>query len=147
MTKPVYIGETNRAILSGAEDLSLWSEEELLRGQRKAKNGRWTGRPPKVVPLRVHEELTRRRLSTAYELLREDLVAAVQVLGEVVRDNEAPTKDRLRAAELIIERVMGKAPVKVELGVRTKFEEALEAMIVPDDDYVIEAESWEADDA
>ena len=48
----IAIGKTNMAILNGTEDVRLWSDEELLRGQRRAKNGRWTGRPPTVVPLR-----------------------------------------------------------------------------------------------
>lgn len=29
---PVWVGKANTAILNGTEDLSLWSEEELLRG-------------------------------------------------------------------------------------------------------------------
>ena len=32
MTKPVYVGHNNRAILDGTADLSTWSEEELIRG-------------------------------------------------------------------------------------------------------------------
>ena len=67
--------------------------------------------------------MTRRRLSEAYDLLREDLVAAVQVLGQVVRDEDAPPKDRIKAAELIMDHVMGKAAVEVEVQPRTQFEE------------------------
>ncbi|HWJ62106.1 MAG TPA: hypothetical protein VNS19_09045 [Acidimicrobiales bacterium] len=111
----ISLGKTNAAILSGEEDLTLWSEEELVRGQKKGKNGRWTGRKPKVVPTAVHHELTRRRMGQAYELMREDLVAAVQVLGDVVRDSEASNRDRLRAAELIMDRVLGKATERVEV--------------------------------
>lgn len=50
----VRVGNTNTAILSGEEDLSLWSEEELVRGRRRAKNGKWVGRPPAVVPKALH---------------------------------------------------------------------------------------------
>lgn len=111
----ISLGRTNAAILSGEEDLTLWSEEELIRGQKKGKNGRWTGRKPKVVPTAVHHELTRRRMGQAYELMREDLVAAVQVLGDIVKDTEASNRDRLRAAELIMDRVLGKATERVEV--------------------------------
>jgi hypothetical protein len=111
----ITLGKTNLAILSGEEDLTLWSEEELIRGQKKGKNGRWTGRKPKVVPTAVHHELTRRRMGQAYELMREDLVAAVQVLGDIVKDTEASNRDRLRAAELIMDRVLGKATERVEV--------------------------------
>jgi hypothetical protein len=59
------------AILDGEEDLSAWDDEELLRGQRRAKNGRFVGRPPLVVPQAVHAERVRRTMSKATELLRD----------------------------------------------------------------------------
>ena len=40
----IAIGQTNLAILRGEEDVSLWSDEELRRGQRRDKNGHWVGR-------------------------------------------------------------------------------------------------------
>lgn len=142
----IALGKTNLAILSGAEDVSLWSDEELLRGQRKDRNGRWTGRPPKVVPLAVHQELTRRRMSQAYELLREDLGSAVRLLIKVVKDENADTKDRIKSAELIINRVMGKAPERIEVTTRSRWEDALDAMLVMSDDDIVEAELVEDDD-
>ncbi|MGI9121194.1 MAG: hypothetical protein ACR2G7_13935 [Acidimicrobiales bacterium] len=133
----ISLGRTNAAILNGDEDLSLWSEEELIRGQRKARNGRWTGRKPKVVPAAVHLELTRRRMSQAYELMRDDLVAAVQVLGEVVRDPEASNRDRLKAAELIMDRVLGKATERVEVKLRPDpWEELVVEGIVDVPDFI-----------
>src|SRR5918994_3840287 len=42
MAKPVtgriQVGKTNMAILNGDEDVTLWDDEELIRGQRRAKN-------------------------------------------------------------------------------------------------------------
>lgn len=66
---PVWVGKANSAILAGTEDLSLWSEEELLRGQRRGKNGRWVGPRPKVVPTAIHQELVQRRMLNAHDLL------------------------------------------------------------------------------
>jgi hypothetical protein len=135
----ITLGRTNLAILNGTEDLTLWSEEELIRGQKKGKNGRWTGRKPKVVPAAVHQELTRRRMGQAYELLREDLVAAVQVLGQIVRDDDAADRDRIKAAELIMDRVLGKATERVEVKLQPEpWEEVVVAAIV-DVPEVIEA--------
>jgi len=142
----IALGKTNLAILNGTEDLTLWSDEELLRGHRKDRNGRWSGRPPKVVPLAVHQELTRRRLDEAYQLLREDLVGAVQLLGQVVRDKEADNKDRIKAAELIINRVMGKPTERVELSTRSRWEEALDTALVYSDEDVIDATAVPDDD-
>ncbi len=152
--KPVYPGRTNSAILAGDADLREWDDEELLRGQRKSKNGQFHGKPPKVVPMGVHQELTRRRLSKAYELLRDDLVAACQLLGSVVRDDNAPYKDRIKASEIIIERVMGKVPEKIDVAIfPTPLEQAFKAMLVPDDEAlslsaedIVDAELVDGDD-
>jgi hypothetical protein len=124
----VHVGKTNTAILRGDDDLAQWTDEELMRGQRKGRNGRWTGRKPKVVPYAVHEELTRRRLSKAYELLRDNLVTAVEVLIDIATDKDAPPAVQLRAAEIVMERVMPKQPVQIELR-RSKFDEFMDKVV------------------
>src|SRR5262245_54429365 len=112
---PVWVGKTNSAILNGTEDVSLWSDEELLRGQRRASNGRWPGRPPKVVPKAIHDEMGRRRMLKAHDLLRDNLLAAVEVLVTIARDKRAEDKDRLKAVGMIMDRVLGKVPERVHL--------------------------------
>ncbi len=97
----IQVGKANAAILDGTADLSLWDEEELLRGQRKSRNGKFQGSPPKMVPKKIHDELVKRKLSRAYELLNESIVDAVLVLREVVTDDEADYSDRIKAATLI----------------------------------------------
>ena len=111
----VRVGQANAAILAGAEDLSLWTEEELLRGTRKDKNGKWSGRPPKIVPKAVHQELVQRRMLDAHSLLGENLVKAVQVLVDIATDKRADAAVRVKAASLIMDRVLGKVPDKVML--------------------------------
>jgi hypothetical protein len=151
--RAVFIGETNQAIMRGDEDLTLWDDEELIRGQRRDRNGRWSGRPPKVVPTAVHGELVRRRLSKAAELLRESVVDAALLLREVVTDEDADYGDRIKAANLIIERVMGKTPesllVKVEH--EPPWAVAIRAALVagpplgPNEQPVIDVESYALD--
>jgi hypothetical protein len=123
----IRVGKTNLAILNGDMDLSTWSEEELIRGQRRAHTGRFTGRPPKVVPMAVHNELVRRRLSKAADLLNESVVDAVLLLRQVVTDEEANYGDRIKAAQLIVERVMGKTPERIELTMEPPWAMALRA--------------------
>lgn len=112
---PVYVGKANTAIPNGTEDLSLWSEEELLRGQRRGKNGKWVGVKPKVVPTAVHQELVQRRMMNAHTLLGENLVRAVEVLVAIATDKRADDAVRVKAANIILERVMGKVPERVHL--------------------------------
>lgn len=131
------LGQANTRILTGQEDLSLWDDEELLRGQRKDKNGRFQGRPPKVVPLAIHREITRRQMEQAAVLMRDNLTEAVQCLIDIVKGADSEDKDRIKAADMILNRVMGTAPVKVEVeAVKSKFEEFGEAVVVWDDDVI-----------
>lgn len=115
MSSRVRLGQRNLAILRGEEELADWDEEELIRGQRRDKNGGWVGRPPKVVPRALHDELVRRKLSEGYQLLATNLVKAVEALGQIVGDPEADANARVKAATVIIERVMGKTPQPIVL--------------------------------
>lgn len=54
-------------------------------------------------------------LEQAHEQLRKDTVAAVKFLGEVVRDPAAGRETRLKAAGMILDRTLGKAPEHVTL--------------------------------
>jgi hypothetical protein len=128
-SKRVRVGAVNTAILSGKLDLSVWGEDELIRGQRRAKNGKFQGRPPKIVPKAIHDELVRRRLSKAGDLLDESIVDAVLLLRQVVTDDEAQYADRIKAAQLIMDRVMGRAPQTVRLEVEPPWVAALAGAI------------------
>lgn len=127
----IQLGPLNTSILVGEEDLSTWDMEELRQGRKRNKNGNWTGRVPKVVPKAVHDELVRRTLSEANEKLTQNLTAAVEALTMIVTDEGVEAKDRLRAISMVMDRVMGKSPDKVEISGTAKWEVALEGGIVP----------------
>lgn len=144
----VQMGRMNTAILAGHEDLSTWSDEELRRGQKKDKNGRWQGRRPSVVPKALHDELVRRTLSKAEELMRDNLHTAVEALVDVVTGEDVEDKDRLRAIAMIMDRVMGKEPQRVEVGGDAPWMAAIAAAIVGtvEDEDIIDVEPEEEDD-
>lgn len=119
------IGKQQTKLMTGQEDLSGWDDEELAAGRRRDKRGGLAGNQPKVVAKVLYDELIRRTLSTAHEMMRKDLVGAVALLGTIVRDDKAENKDRLKAAGMIIDRVMGKEPIKVDVEVQAKWEGAL----------------------
>lgn len=146
MTKDqrISIGRTNARILSGEEDLSIWSDEELRRGQRKSKRGRWEGRGPAIVPKKLHDELVKRTLDEAAQVLRDNVVDAVTLLGTVVRDKEASNGDRLKAAEMIMKHTLPREPIAVSVEVRTPFMEMLEGSVASlDGDTVAVANTTE----
>lgn len=126
----VRVGPMNTRILIGAEDLSEWSIEELRAGQRTDKNGQNVGRVPVIVPKALHDELVKRTLSEAQRKLNESLDDAVAALTEIVKDNNVEAKDRLKASQMILDRVMGKNPETVKVQGEAKWEHALTAGIV-----------------
>ncbi len=104
----VRLSKTNTALFLGNVDLTTWDDEEIWRGQKKASNGKWVGRPPAVVPHAVHEERIRRTMTKAHELLRESTYAAVALLRQVVDDEDANYGYRLAAAQQILDRTLPK---------------------------------------
>jgi hypothetical protein len=84
--------------------------------------------------------------------LREGAENAATALVEIMEgaytegEDDPKAKDRIKAAEIILNRVMGKEPIRLEVqAMKSKYEEAFEAMIVPDDTYdeAIDVDSWE----
>lgn len=126
----VRIGASNTRILTGQDDLSDWSDEELRQGRRASKDGTFDGRPPKVVPKALHDELIRRTLTNANDKMRENLEDAVQELCTIAVSEAVEAKDRLRAISMILDRVMGKSPEKVEISGQSPWLIALQAGVV-----------------
>lgn len=146
--KSINVGRNNAAILRGEAGLDTWDEEELIRGQRRAANGKFMGRPPKVVPMAVHDELVRRKMTKAYDLLADSIYDAVAVLVEVAQDTEADPAVRVKAATEILNRTIGKPKETLELGVagagvRPLFDQIADAVEVAIDREFIDVESKE----
>jgi hypothetical protein len=118
----VELSPTAAAIVYDGADLSDWDDEELLRGRRRNRNGTFTGRAPAVVPVKLVQELTRRRFSKTHSLLAVSLVDAVQVLREIVNDERASEFARLRAADMIFDRILGKPREQVAIDLYAEVE-------------------------
>lgn len=102
------VSKNTADILDGIDDLSSWDDEELLRGQRRNKHGKFSGTAPKVVPTVVHQEIARRQMSQAYDLLRVSTLDALMLLDNVINDLEAPLNLRIEAAKVVVERTIPK---------------------------------------
>lgn len=128
----VRLGAVNTDILTGYEDITLWDDEELARGQKRDKNGRFQGRQPVVVPTVVHNEMVRRQMKQAETLLQTALVPACQALADIISNDATEDKDKLRAVDMILNRVLGKSPERVEItGEMKPWEHAIVAAVVP----------------
>ncbi len=102
------MGTRATAVINGEEDITEWDDEELTWGRRRDRNGRFTGVRPKVVPAECLREHTRRKLFETESVIRENVVHAANYLGDVVRGDEEPKAGRLRAAETLLDRFLGK---------------------------------------
>ena len=113
----IQIGRRNAAILAGKIDLSDWDDEELQRGQKRSRRGTWEGRPPKVVPKQLHDELVRRKLNQANAMMRDHLVEAVQMFYDLMTAKDTEDAIRFKCAMAIKDHVMGKAPERIQVQV------------------------------
>lgn len=126
----VRVGRGTTEILIGKEDLSTWDMEELRRGRKRDKNGGWQGRDPVIVAKAVHDELVKRTLEKANELLTSNLEEAVKLLADIMKDDQVDAKERLKAIDMIMNRAMGREPQKLEVQADGKWEAAIAHSIV-----------------
>jgi hypothetical protein len=142
----VRLGVLNTRILNGMEDITEWSDEEIIRGQKRDKEGGWKGRAPSVIPKALHDEAVKRMLGNASNMLTTALIPAVQLLSAIIEDEAAEDKDKLKAAQMILDRVLGKPVERVEVKEQdSPWQDAIVEAVVPLSDVrdVVEVESDE----
>jgi hypothetical protein len=130
--RAVYPGKAVSAVLTGADELSGWDEEELIRGQRRNKRGKFTGSKPKIVPKALHDELVKRKMTKAYDLLNESIYDAVAILIDIAKDTRTEDGVRLKAVKEILDRTIGKTPINVQIE-PSRMSEAFQAMLIPEE--------------
>jgi hypothetical protein len=108
--------------LSGKITVEDLDDEELARGRLRAADGTFRGRPPTMLPTELVQAMRREWLGRAQEKLAAALhEVGIGTLVELARECPDPAV-RLRAADKIIERTMGKVPDKIEVGVEDPVE-------------------------
>jgi hypothetical protein len=141
----IRLSTRNSDIIEGRDNFDDWDDEELLRGRRRDRNGGWGGRPPSVVPARVHHEVVKRNITAAQALFTVSIERAVEICRELMDGADVKDETRLKAAQLVIERVMGKQPDVVAVTVTDKPYQALMGKAFTDRD-VMDADSWEVEE-
>lgn len=107
---------TTTRILENGEDLSDWDLEELRAGRRRASDGSFRGRNAKIVPAAVHEELLRRTMSAGFSDAKMGFSDAIRLWRDVINDPDEDMAFRLKASELLVDRVLGKAAQPIYVG-------------------------------
>jgi hypothetical protein len=106
--------------------------QEIARCQLRDKNGFFTGQPPQRLPAGARAARKRalmERAGLAFELKVE---RAAEYLGEVLDDENADVKDRIAAADRILDRGIGPKPQKLEVTAEVKPWEGLVTGILVD---------------
>jgi hypothetical protein len=101
--------------LSGEITVEDLDDDELAQGRLKSVDGTFRGRPPTVIPAEMVQAMRREWLKRAQNTLAEALMG--KGIGTLVELAESSLDDavRLRAAQMIIDRTMGKVPDKIEI--------------------------------
>lgn len=124
----IRINNKTADLIDNPDQVKDWDEEELRRGYRRNKAGKFSGRPPRVVPTVCYQELTKRKIAEAQTLIRDNLVDAVKVLKDIMLSDFADEGARIKAADMFITRVLGKVPDKIDASVTMEEPKWLAAM-------------------
>lgn len=102
-------------LLAGEIKVEDLDDEELARGQLRNQAGNFSGRPPSMIPTELVQAMRREWLSRAENKLRAALMdKGIGTLVELAGSDRIDPAVRLRAADKLMERVMGKVPDKVQ---------------------------------
>ena len=120
-------------LLDGSLTVHDLDDEEVARMKVKGRDGSFGGSRraiPSHLAQQFHQEIIRR----AEADMRGSLSKAVALLGKVIDDPEARHSDQIKAAQLLMDRVMGKTPETVVLKAEDRFADLLGDAIVEDRD-------------
>jgi hypothetical protein len=119
----VSISPTSAAVVYGEEDLSGWDDEELIRGTRRNKNGKFTGRKPRFIPRELLQELHRRRTHRTFEVLDSSLEIAAKRLRACIAGQKPLTLAELKAIEMLFNRVYGRPREQIQFDLKSVSDE------------------------
>ena len=112
-------------LIDGVISIDDLDEEEIIRGQLRDANGNFSGTPPRAIPWTLHDAL---RHTMEQRMQRRMMASLPEVLDSLVRTAKFDRSGaaRVAAAQLILDRTLGKVPDKAEVKhtVTAKWEDA-----------------------
>lgn len=118
------LGAASTAVLSGHDDVADWDDEELATGRRRDKNGYFSGKAPRLIPIQCWKELKRRQLFDTDSAFGQSVVNAANYLIAVADGSQEPQAGRMRACEIILDRFVGKPTERVQVDTRVELVDA-----------------------
>lgn len=126
---------------TGYKPIDQWTFAELAAGKPKNPDGTWrSGKKPTWITNKIQQEIRRRLIEVGHDELAKYLPHAIRCMYLLIqnRDFDAfgrPVVDsgtKLRAAQFIVEQIMGKAKQRVDLGFEQGFRDFLAGALVVD---------------
>lgn len=121
--------DEDRAVAEGILNLDDWDDEELIRGYRRNRNGKF-GAPPRYIPREIEQEMFRRIVHRGERKFRKAYLASIEGLIQLAH-SASSEKVRLEAQKELMNRTVGKIPDVVIAGTAKPWEELLVDTIVP----------------
>ena len=117
-------------LLNGTLSVEDLDDDELAQGRLKSIDGSFRGRPPRVVPADLVQAMRREWLSRAEAKLRDALMEkGIGTLVSLAENEDIDPAVRLRAADKIIERTMGKVPDRVHVAAEDPVESLFRSIL------------------
>lgn len=129
--KPIEKKTRYQQLLDGDISVHDLDDEEIRRGRCRDRQGGFSGRPPTAIPREVSDALRVEFQTRVREVFEQSVHAAQAALLEITNNRRAAAPARVRAAEVLLERSLGKVPDKIHQQVEMKkFEVALSGILV-----------------
>lgn len=101
-------------LLSGQLTVKDLDDKEVEKMRVRGKDGSFSGQG-RAIPSHLIQQFTQEQLVRANAKMRRALPETINVLVEILNDGSAKHSDRLRAAQMLQDRILGKAPETVRI--------------------------------
>lgn len=118
---------------AGEYPISEWSDEEVFKGKPRAMDGTFSGAMPRFTG-REHQQIKAELLKRGQRKMDGMFAEVVDVLHKVALYGETESA-RVKAAQILMERVAGKVPDKIEIKSSDPWQDILDEIM---DDEVLQ---------
>jgi hypothetical protein len=118
---------------SWAEFCEGLDEEELARGQLKAQDGSFKGRPPSLVPREFLLACQREHKRRFEELFQSDVINVAKQYLKLAQDESVKVETRAKMLQYAMERVFGGIPKELKVSQEAPWEQMVVNVFSDDD--------------
>jgi hypothetical protein len=109
-------------------------EEELARGQLRADNGTFVGRPPSMVPREFHLACQREMKRRFDELFQSDVIPIAKAYLAMAQSKDLKPETKAKMLQYAMERVFGPVPKELKVTQEAPWEQmVVNVMRTPDE--------------